>query len=477
MTWSAAPATDGNASPVTGPPGGKSAGSWLPSRPASCPRSCEHVTVTSSAPSSSKTGPSRRDADDSFTTDPQAMPPPPTAKPFRSTSRNRAVLPGPRTPLQRRVRSRLSPPNRLVPTTLWLMRVDCRRRGDLPGPGDHGDFDARPIPRIKPHCRTRARGGCEQQVAQVPGEHLHCGIFRSLPEPKAQVAFDVSQDPRPPGQAHRIDQPTVAGPTMIGGLEPGRDLPLGGAGLAAIRRGHQLQGEHLLLLAAEQREDAVRRQFSQRLTELEIVGELGAGLHLAGTNSRTEIAARPHFLAQASHQRGVFGETFNEDRAGAFKSGARINYPLTRFDIPASHLLRALVGSREKRLCQRLEARFACDLGFRSPLRPIRQIEILEPRLAILRFDPLLERGVEFSLLADAVEDSGPTLVQLAQIAQALLERAQLGIIERPGRLLPVAGNKGHGRSAVEQRDGGRDLLLADAEFLGDAQVDRLHRS
>jgi hypothetical protein len=39
--------------------------------------------VTSSAPSSSKTGPSRRDADDSFTSDPQAMPPPPTAKPFR----------------------------------------------------------------------------------------------------------------------------------------------------------------------------------------------------------------------------------------------------------------------------------------------------------------------------------------------------------------------------------------------------------
>src|ERR1700682_6306062 len=151
-------------------------------------------------------------------------------------------------------------------------------------------------------------------------------------------------------------------------VSPVRDLPLEGAGLAAIRRGHQLQGEHLLLLAAEQREDAVRRQFSQRLTELEIVGELGARLHLAGTNSRTEITARPHFLAQASHQRGVFGETFNEDRAGAFKSGARINYPLTRFDIPASDLLRALVGPREKGLCQRLPAPLA--RGF-SPCPPV----------------------------------------------------------------------------------------------------------
>jgi hypothetical protein len=70
---------------------------------------------------------------------------------------------------------------------------------------------------------------------------------------------------------------------------------------------------------------------------------------------------------------------------------------------------------------------------------------------------------VEFSLLADAVEDRGPTLVEFSQIPQPPLERAQLGVIERPSRLLPISGNKGHGCSAVEQRDGGGDLLLADA--------------
>ena len=135
--------------------------------------------------------------------------------------------------------------NRLVPTTLWLMRVNCCRRRDLPRPADHGDLDAGPVPRIKPHRRTRAGGGREQQVAQVPGEHLHGGIFRRLPEPKAQVAFDVNQDPRPPGQAHCIDQPTVAGPPMIGDLEPARDLPLEGTRLASVRRdrcGHQPPG-------------------------------------------------------------------------------------------------------------------------------------------------------------------------------------------------------------------------------------------
>jgi hypothetical protein len=102
-----------------------------------------------------------------------------------------------------------------------------------------------------------------------------------------------------------------------------------------------------------------------------------------------------------------------------------------------------LIGPGQKRLGQRLEARFARDLSLRPPLRTIWQIEILEPRLAVRRINRLLERRVEFSLLSDVVEDGGPTLVELPQISQPLLEPAQLGVIERPGRLLPVAGNKG----------------------------------
>lgn len=89
------------------------------------------------------------------------------------------------------------------------MRVDRCRRCDLPGPGDDGDFDAGPISRVEPHCRMCARGGRQQQVAQVPGEHVHRSIFCGLPEPKAQIAFDVSQDPFP-GEAHCVNEPAVS---------------------------------------------------------------------------------------------------------------------------------------------------------------------------------------------------------------------------------------------------------------------------
>jgi hypothetical protein len=99
-------------------------------------------------------------------------------------------------------------------------------------------------------------------------------------------------------------------------------VPLGGARLATIRRsriGHQLKGKHLLFLAAEQRKDAMRRQSNQRLAEVEIVRELSAGLRFAGTNSRTQTAARPHFLTQGPDQRGVFAEALNQDGAGALE--------------------------------------------------------------------------------------------------------------------------------------------------------------
>ena len=65
-------------------------------------------------------------------------------------------------------------------------------------------------------------------------------------------------------------------------------------------------------------------------------------------------------------------------------------------------------------------------------------------------------------------------LLQLAQVAQPLLERAQLGVVERAGRLLAVAGDERHGGAAVEQLDRRPHLPLAHAELVGDPLMNRL---
>ena len=56
--------------------------------------------------------------------------------------------------------------------------------------------------------------------------------------------------------------------------------------------------QHAFLLAAQQRERAVRGHVGDVLVELEIVGEFCALGFLAFHDSRRELAAAPDFLAQ-----------------------------------------------------------------------------------------------------------------------------------------------------------------------------------
>src|SRR5262249_24377412 len=85
-----------------------------------------------------------------------------------------------------------------------------------------------------------------------------------------------------------------------------------------------------------------------------------------------------------------------------------------------------------------------------------------------------LERVVELALLADRLENGGAPVLELAQIAQAVLERAQLRIIERAGRLLAVARDERNRGAAVEQFHCGPDLLGAHDELVGDLLGDFL---
>ena len=88
-----------------------------------------------------------------------------------------------------------------------------------------------------------------------------------------------------------------------------------------------------------------------------------------------------------------------------------------------------------------------------------------------------LERGVELALLADRIEDRPAPVFELAQIGEARLQRAQLRVVERAGRLLPVAGDERHGRTFVQKPDRGGDLSGLDVQLLGDAFGDGFHGS
>src|SRR5690606_20005815 len=78
------------------------------------------------------------------------------------------------------------------------------------------------------------------------------------------------------------------------------------------------------------------------------------------------------------------------------------------------------------------------------------------------------ERVGELALLLDAREDRLAAVLELAQVREARLERAQLRIVEAAGDLLPIARDERYGGTVVEQRDGGLDLRRGGADLGGD---------
>jgi hypothetical protein len=64
---------------------------------------------------------------------------------------------------------------------------------------------------------------------------------------------------------------------------------------------------------------------------------------------------------------------------------------------------------------------------------------------------------------------AGAPVFQFAQVAEALFEVAQLGVVEAAGDFLAVAGDEGHGGAFVEQLHGSDDLRRLDADLGGDS--------
>jgi hypothetical protein len=81
----------------------------------------------------------------------------------------------------------------------------------------------------------------------------------------------------------------------------------------------------------------------------------------------------------------------------------------------------------------------------------------------------------QLALLGDALHDRLAPLLQLAQVSEALLQRAQLHVVEPAGHFLAIARHEGHRGPVVEQGHRRGDLFDTDAEFVRDSLFDAVH--
>lgn len=182
-------------------------------------------------------------------------------------------------------------------------------------------------------------------------------------------------------------------------------------------------------------------------------------------------------LADAFEQRRVLGEALDEQRPRAFERGLGVGDVEVRGLAARRDVLRGFRLRRERRIGQqrvreRCQARLARDLRLRASLRLVGEIDVLELLLGRRIFDGRAQRRRQLALLLDAREHRHAARLELAQVFEALGERAQRDVVELAGRFLAIARDEGHGRAFVEQRDGGGDLPGLHAELGGDAFVD-----
>ena len=166
------------------------------------------------------------------------------------------------------------------PTVLRLVRVDRVGGHHLAGGVHHRDLHAGPEARVQAHRRRGRRPA--RPAAGRAGWRRTPGP----PRPRRPAAAG-SAGPRRAGPGSGSARPSGRCPPATGRAgRPRSAMPnraairalVVGAGRGRVRRRSGLDGEveHLLLLAAEHRQDPVRRQLGERLGEVEVVGELGA---------------------------------------------------------------------------------------------------------------------------------------------------------------------------------------------------------
>jgi hypothetical protein len=124
-----------------------------------------------------------------------------------------------------------------------------------------------------------------------------------------------------------------------------------------------------------------------------------------------------------------------------------------------------------------LQTGLAGDLRLGAALGLVRQVDVLDAGLGLRGQQRVAQFVGELALLLDGGQHGLASLVEFPQVAQSLLQRAQLSVVEAAGDLLAVPRDEGDRGPLVEQPDRRRDLGLRDSQFLGQTGVHRLQHS
>ena len=347
----------------------------------------------------------------------------------------------------------------------------------LAGGVHHHHLDPGTQARIEAHGGFGAGGRGHQQAFQIAREHLDRFFLGHLTYTAEQLGFQVGVEFDLPGPAHYLAEPVVGGAAIV---TPARHL--GDHRFAGVRLGtfqffgqHHGNVQHALVAATEQRQGTVAGNVLERFLVFKVIAELGAFLFLAVGQLRLHVGLFPQEGAQPGEQLGVLREALHQNLLGTVQ-GVLGGGDLVLFvQVAGGGLLRVLGGVVQQRVGERFQAGLAGDLRARAALGLVRQVEVFQAGFGVRLLDRFFQFRCQLFLLGDAFEDGFAPFLQLAQVAQPLFQRAQLGVIQAAGHFFTIPGDEGHRGAFVQQGHGGRDLPGLGVDFLGDQLFDALH--
>ena len=143
----------------------------------------------------------------------------------------------------------------------------------------------------------------------------------------------------------------------------------------------------------------MRRDFADRLAEIEVVGEFGALGLFALHDFRRDETARPKPLAQIADELGVLADALDQNEARPIERRLDIGHALLGADELLGLFGRVERGIAEQRIGQRLESGFASHLSLGSPLRLEGRVDIFEIDFGVGSADGTLKFGRQLALL------------------------------------------------------------------------------
>ena len=282
-----------------------------------------------------------------------------------------------------------------------------------------------------------------EQLVQVFAEHLNgagAGAF-------GQIGADL---PLNAGLKQAVPRVLRGQSHLFGGHAAGADEGLfqnvHAGGVAQAKR----YLEKALALAPVHGQHAVGGQFARLLGKI-VVGGVDAVL-LAGVFALQHAGAHGQRAQGLAHV-GVVAHLLGQDVARALEGVLRRLHALFGVHKGLGQLLRRAPGFvlHQQRQCQRLQPLFPRDGGAGAALGTEGAVEVLQLGQGGGLLQPVGKLIGEIPLFLQSGGDLAAALVQPAQVLQALVNFAQQLVVQRPGLLLAVAGDKGNGVAVVNQ--------------------------